>query len=99
MHLAKVIGTVVATRKYETLEGVKLLIIQPVNEEEKPKSDPLIAVDPNMQAGPGSLVSYVVGREASLGLPKPFAPVDAGIVGIVDDINVELKKRSEGAVA
>ena len=95
MHLAKVIGTVVATRKYETLDGVKLLIIEPINEEQKPKSDPVIAVDPNMQAGPGSIVSYIVGREASLGLPVPFAPVDAGIVGIVDDINVELKKANK----
>ena len=97
MHLAKVIGTVVASRKYETLEGVKLLIIQPINEEQKPKGDPLIAVDPNMQAGPETIVSYVVGREGSLGLPIPFAPVDAGIVGIVDDINVELKKVKQGS--
>ena len=92
MHLARVIGTVVATQKAENLEGVKLLLIQPVNEKKEPKGEPCVAVDPNVQAGPGCLVSYVIGREAMLGLPKPFAPVDAGIVGIVDDVNVETGK-------
>jgi microcompartment protein CcmK/EutM len=92
MNLAKVIGTVVATQKTETLKGVKLLLIQPVNDRLKPKGEPLVAVDPNMQAGPGSIVSYVVGREAMLGLPIPNAPVDAGIVGIVDEpINREVE--------
>lgn len=89
MHLAKVIGTVVATQKYESLKGVKLLIIQPINEKMKPKAEPVVAVDPNVAAGPGSIVSYVVGREAMLGLPGKFGPVDAGVVGIVDDINIE----------
>jgi len=85
MHLAKVIGTVVASQKYPSLTGVKLLLVQPVNDLLKPKGEPLVAVDPNMQAGPGTLVSYVVGREAMLHLPIPNAPVDAGIVGIVDE--------------
>ncbi len=93
MHLARVIGTVVATQKVENLEGVKLLLIQPVNEKKEAKGHPVVAVDPNVQAGPGSLVSYVIGREAMLGLPKPFAPVDAGIVGIVDDVNIEQTKE------
>jgi len=96
MHLAKVIGTVVATVKYETLEGIKLLLIQPIDEEQKKKGEPLVAVDPNMQAGEGMVVTFVVGREGSLGLPIPFAPVDAGIVGIVDDINVEFKSWQGG---
>lgn len=84
MHLAIVIGTVVATRKTETLTGVKLLLIQPVNDRLKPKGEPIVAVDPNMGAGPGTLVSFVVGREAMLHCPVPDAPVDAGVVGIVD---------------
>ncbi len=92
MNLAKVIGTVVASQKTETLKGVKLLLIQPVNDRLKPKGEPIVAVDPNMQAGPGMLVSYVVGREAMLALPIPNAPVDAGIVGIVDEpINREVE--------
>jgi microcompartment protein CcmK/EutM len=92
MHLAKVIGTVVASQKSPNLVGVKLLLIQPLNDALKEKGEPIIAVDPNMQAGPGCLVTFVVGREAMLGLPIPNAPVDAGIVGIVDEpINREVK--------
>jgi microcompartment protein CcmK/EutM len=92
MHLAKVIGTVVATQKHPALRGVKLLLLQPVDDRLRRKGDPIIAVDPNMQAGPGCVVTYVVGREAMLGLPTPNAPVDAGIVGVVDEpINREVE--------
>ncbi|MBI3794860.1 MAG: EutN/CcmL family microcompartment protein [Nitrospinae bacterium] len=92
MHLAKVIGTVVASQKHEALTGVKLLLIQPVNDKLENKGDPIVAVDPNMQAGPGCVVSFVVGREAMLALPIPNSPVDAGIVGIVDEpINRETR--------
>lgn len=88
MHLAKVIGRLVATQKHEALTGVKLLIIQPVDHERKPKGEPLVAVD-SIQSGEGDIVTYVVGREATLVLDIPFTPVDAGIVGIVDSINSE----------
>ncbi len=90
MHLAKVIGTVVASQKSTALTGVKMLVIQPIDEKKKPKGRPIVATDPNMQAGPGTIVTYIVGREATLNLPNSFAPVDAGIVGIVDGINVEV---------
>lgn len=88
MHLARVIGRVVATRKHGALEGVKLLLIQPVDHNDKPKGEPIVATDP-IQSGEGDLVSYVVGREASLALDKKFTPVDAGIVSIVDSVNAE----------
>jgi len=88
MHLAKVIGRVIATKKHEALEGVKLLLIQPVDHEGKPKSEPIVATDP-FQAGPGETVAYVTGREAALALDETFTPVDAGIVGIVDSVNHE----------
>jgi len=88
MHLAKVIGRVVATQKHEALEGVKLQIIQPVDHAGKPKGAAIIATS-NIQSGPGDLVTYVSGREATLALDEPFTPVDAGIVGIVDSVNVE----------
>jgi len=88
MHIGKVIGRVVSTVKYPGLKGVKLLVVQPVDHERKPKGEPLVAVD-TRQAGIGETVSYVVGREAALSLPDFFCPVDAGIVGIVDDINVK----------
>lgn len=88
MHLAKVIGRVVATVKHEALEGVKLLIIQPIDDAGKPKGSPIIATD-NIQSGPGDIVAYVAGREATLTLDETFTPVDAGIVGIVDIVNRE----------
>jgi len=88
MHLARVIGRVVATRKHEALEGVKLLLVQPVDHADRPKGEPIVATDP-LQSGPGDLVAYVVGREASLALDETFTPVDAGIVGIVDSVNAE----------
>ena len=88
MHLGKVIGRVNATVKDERLEGVKLLVIQPVDHELNPKEQPLVAVDP-LHSGPGDTVQYVVGREAMLGLDIPNACVDAGVVGVIDSVNVE----------
>jgi microcompartment protein CcmK/EutM len=83
MELARVIGRVVCEVKYPTLVGVRLLVVQPVEHDETPVGDPIIAADA-LQAGPGDLVSWVSGREAALTLPKTFAPVDCGIVEIVD---------------
>ena len=83
MELARVLGRVVATVKYETLHGVKLLVIQPEDANGAPQGDPLIAADA-LQAGPGDRVSWVGGREAAMTLPREFAPVDAAITIIVD---------------
>jgi len=83
MELARVIGRVVCDVKYPTLVGIRLLVVQPVEHDETPVGDPIIAADA-LQAGPGDLVSWVSGREAALTLPKTFAPVDCGIVEIVD---------------
>ncbi len=89
MHLARVIGRVVATQKHEPLTGVKLLLVQPVDHDDNAKGGPIVATDP-LQSGQGDLVAYVTGREASLSLDKTFTPVDASIVNIVDSVNVEL---------
>ncbi len=88
MQLAKVIGTVVATRKDPSLEGAKILMIQPLTDDKKPSGGPIAAIDA-AQAGEGDLVYWITAREASLALPEPFTPVDAAIVGIVDEINQE----------
>ena len=88
MDLARVIGRLVATRKHPDLEGVKLLIIQPLNYRLEPQGEPEVAVD-CAQAGPGDLVYWVAGRAAALALPESYVPVDAGIVGIVDRIHLE----------
>ncbi len=94
MQLAKVTGTLVATQKYEGLEGVKFLIVQPLDKHQKPEGDPIVAADGTAQAGPGMTVFVVASREAALALPVKFVPVDHAIVGIVDEIDV-LKSSSE----
>jgi ethanolamine utilization protein EutN len=85
LFLARVIGTVVATVKAPGFEGMKLLVIQPLDTKGKPSGDPQVAVD-RAQAGPGETVYCVNKREATLAMPDPFAPVDAAIVGIVDQV-------------
>lgn len=87
MQLAQVIGTVVATQKYPGLEGIKLLIIQPLDKAQQPAGEPVVAADATAQAGPGELVFVVASREAALALPEPFVPVDHAIVGIVDQVD------------
>jgi ethanolamine utilization protein EutN len=83
MQLARVIGTVVADEKHESLKGIRLLVIEPHDFEGRPDGPPLVAADP-LQAGPGDTVEWVTGREAAMGLPDKFAPVDVCIVAIVD---------------
>ena len=86
MQLARVIGTVVATVKSDGLEGVKFLIIQPLDRQQNPKGDPVVAADAVHMAGPGELVYYVSAREAAVAMPNTFVPVDQAIVGIVDAV-------------
>ncbi|MGQ9585751.1 MAG: EutN/CcmL family microcompartment protein [Anaerolineae bacterium] len=89
MQFARVIGTVVATRKYEGLEGVKFLMIQPLDKGLRPSGRPVVAADGTGQAGPGELVMVVASREAALALPVKFVPVDHAIVGIVDEVDLK----------
>lgn len=88
MELAKVIGTIVCERKYEGLEGVKLLLVQPVEPTLLPKGEPLVVAD-RFSSGIGQIVWWVGGREAALALPKTFVPVDAAVVAIADDVFAE----------
>lgn len=88
MHLGIVFGTVTATRKSEDLDGLKILLVQPLNHQCQPAGEPIAAID-TVQTGAGEIVYYVLGREASLALDRPFVPIDAAIIGVVDDINVE----------
>jgi microcompartment protein CcmK/EutM len=83
MHLARVIGNVVVTRKDDNLTGLKLLILQPLTPERQPAGRTLVAVD-SVGAGVGEEVFFVRGKEASFPFYPVEAPVDAGIVGIVD---------------
>ena len=90
MFLAKVIGTVVATTKYQDLEGVKFLIVQPLDKHQRPKGKPVVAADGVAMAGPGEIVYIVASREAAQALPEIFVPVDHAIVGIVDEVKLGL---------
>jgi microcompartment protein CcmK/EutM len=84
--LARVVGTVVATRKDPGLTGIKLLLIQPLRTDRTSAGKPLVAVD-SVGAGAGEDVFYVRGREASFPFLPDDVPADAAIVGIVDHWN------------
>ena len=88
MQLARVIGDVVMTRKDANLEGITLLIVQPLAPDHTPVGRPLVAVD-SVGAGIGEEVFFVRGKEASFPFHPAEPPVDAGIVGIVDHWDVE----------
>jgi microcompartment protein CcmK/EutM len=81
--LAKVMGTVVATRKDEALRAAKLLVIQPLRPDRTPAGKPIVAVD-SVGAGAGEDVFFVRGREAAFPFLPDEVPTDAAIVGIVD---------------
>ena len=99
MKFGRVIGTVVATRKYEDLEGIKFLVVQPLDEDLKPQGKPRIAADATAQAGPGELIFMVASREGAQALPEVFVPVDLAITGIVDEVDVERGQRREKPTA
>jgi microcompartment protein CcmK/EutM len=88
MQIARVIGDVIATRKDENLVGITLLVVQPLTPDRQPTGRPLVAVDA-VGAGLGEEVFFVRGKEASFPFYPVEAPVDAGIVGIVDHWDVE----------
>ena len=83
MHLARVIGRVVATVKQDTIAAIPLQWIQPLAASGAAAGKPLIAID-RIGSGPGEVVVYITSREAALTLEDPFAAVDAGIVAKVD---------------
>jgi len=87
MHLAKVVGTIWATQKDENLCGLKMQIIQPVDQYQKNLGGPVVAID-TVSAGPGELIYYVTAREATIPCPEELTPVDAAIVGIVDRLDL-----------
>jgi ethanolamine utilization protein EutN len=91
VYLARVIGRVVTTQRYEGLDGVPLQWIQPLDESGRDMGDALVAAAV-LSTGPGDLVHFVDGREGALACPKTFVPVDAAIIGFVEQA-VALGKR------
>lgn len=87
MKFARVIGNLVATQKYQGLDGVKFLVVQPLDASRQPDGEPYVVVDATYQAGLDELVFVIASKEAAFALPNNFVPVDAAIVGIVDDVD------------
>ena len=88
MQIARVVGTVVATRKHRKFEGAKLLLVQPVTLDDQPRGPALLAVD-SVGAGVHEKVLVVIeGRAAGEALGRKAAPVDAAIIGIIDSVDV-----------
>ena len=89
MQLARVVGTVVATQKHRKFEGAKLLLVQPLTVDDRPRGTALLAVD-SVGAGIHEKVLIVLeGRAAGEALGRKAAPVDAAIVGIVDRVDIQ----------
>jgi ethanolamine utilization protein EutN len=82
--IGKVVGTVISTRKNSNLVGNKFLIIQPIDEYGFDGKSRVVAID-NVGAGAGDIVLVVLGSAARVGCNVESAPIDAAIVGIVDD--------------
>jgi ethanolamine utilization protein EutN len=91
MLLGKVIGTLVTCQAYEGLQGVPLLVVQPLTKSCAPKGEPIVCADSTSMAGPDELVYYEGGREAAMALRETFVPVDHTIVGIVDDVHLAVE--------
>ena len=87
MILAKIVGTVVATRKDERLVSNKLLIARPMDPQGKPEGNFLVAVD-TVDAGVGETVLIVSGSSARMAAGMKDTPVDAAVVGIIDSVDL-----------
>ena len=88
MQIGRVTGTLVATQKHRKLEGSKLLLVQLLTLDDKPKGTPVLAIDA-VGAGVGEKVLVVIeGKAAGQVLGRKAAPVDTAIVGIIDHVDV-----------
>jgi microcompartment protein CcmK/EutM len=88
MKLGRVRGSVVATIKDPGMAGMKLLVVEPLDEHQRPGGPCVVAADAVHQSGPGDLVYFVASREAAEAMQPRFVPVDHAIVGIVDAVEV-----------
>jgi ethanolamine utilization protein EutN len=94
MQIGMVVGTLVSTQKHRKLESAKLLLVQPITLDGKPKGVAVLAID-SVGAGVGEKVLLVIeGKAAQDALGRKGAPVDAAIIGIIDTVTY-----SDGAAA
>lgn len=86
MLIGTIVGTVVSTHKHAALHGAKLLLVQPEAPAGRPAPPALLAID-SVGAGVGERVLYVIeGKAAGEALGRKGAPVDAAVIGIVDEV-------------
>lgn len=87
-QIGQVIGNIWGTEKYPGLEDAKILLLQPLNSKQKPQGAPIAVVD-TIGAGEGELVLYITAYEAVIPYHRDLVPIDASIIGIIDDIYLE----------
>ncbi len=87
MKIGVVIGTVWASKKVPTLAGCRLSIVQPVSLTGTERGSALVAADPGGLASPGDRVVYVTSTDAAQAFARGFAPVNASIVELVEEIS------------
>ena len=89
MKFARVKGTAICTSKYTGMDGLKLLIVQPLNKHLEADGGLVVAVDV-VQAGEGDICVMARSREAALAMPEiKFVPVDLALIGIVDEYKLQ----------
>lgn len=86
MHLGRVIGSLWATRKYGTLEGRRMLLVQPLSFAGEASGTPYVALD-TVDAGPGDVVMLATSSEAAVPFRPALTPTDATVVGVVQRID------------
>jgi len=86
MNLARIVGRIVSTHKDPGLTGRKLLVLIPLDDDQREAGAPFVAVDA-VGAGAAELVIFVKGREAAHAFPNDHVPTDASVVGIVDQVS------------
>jgi ethanolamine utilization protein EutN len=88
MILGRVVGSAVCTLKYTGMQGLKLLIVQPLDKRLEPSGPLQVAADV-VDAGPGDVCVMVRSREAALAMPDvKFVPIDLALVGVINELEV-----------
>ncbi len=96
MQIGRVIGTVVSTQKHPKFAGAKLLMVQPLTLDDRPRGTAVLAVDA-LGAGVHEKVLIVMeGRAAGEALGRKLAPVDAAVIGIIDTVDVPDSPKPRG---
>ncbi len=89
MLIARVIGEVVSTQKHSSHEGRKILLVQPLNLDDTPRGDPVVALDA-VDAGAGDKVLLVTeGFSAMTAVGRPQSPIDIAVIGFIDHIDLD----------